>query len=577
MNTKSKNKKPNKDKYKLLSIFTYCIIILSLNIFNSCNSDLSTPLPIPIDVKISTQGYANIDGRIGAGDFTKEFIFQLNNLPEDGYWQYSLIINDEPQQGYIYAANSTAQIPNKKRSEWWIDLNNLSNDSIDIELVLFSDSLGYEHKTFLYQFKMEMHDIKSWQDLQAMGYDLAGEFTLHNDITFPDPAQDNFPENGFVPIGVSPGTGNAFTGTLNGNGYSINNLTIQRQYMNYVGLFGALSNSAEIKNLNIKLSDVGIIGYDYVGALAGYAEKSCKITDCEMFGKVYGNNYVGGLVGCIEGNSLISFSRATAEIKGNNNIGGISGFTNYASITKRCFSEINIIGINNVGGLIGWNNGLVEECQVDIAEVKGKKMVGGLTGQNNGFIKKCAVPYGSIDGDSATGGIAGYCGSKSLIYTACSKVDVTGKLITGGAMGLNCGKVNNCYSAHNKVSGNIIIGGFAGESHNEIKNSYSNTLVISESSPDGHVGGFIGNNVDATLTNNYWTEDNNPIKISIGNGDITGIYMKKSEDFITFEPDSGDVREIFTGWDFEVVWAILDTKNKGFPYLNCERDLTIEF
>lgn len=75
------------------------------------------------------------------------------------------------------------------------------------------------------------------------------------------------------PIGTTGS--NAFSGTYNGNGFYISNLTLSNasDYAQggYVGLFGNVS-GATIKNLTIK--DSNFAGYRYVGSFAGYAVNS---------------------------------------------------------------------------------------------------------------------------------------------------------------------------------------------------------------------------------------------------------------------------------------------------------------
>ena len=85
-----------------------------------------------------------------------------------------------------------------------------------------------------------------------------------------------------------------FTGSYNGNGFKIKNLTINRPDADYQGLFGYVQGASLT---NIKLEKVDINNGDrYVGGLAGYNWKGF-ITGCYATGLVSGNEYVGGLVG----------------------------------------------------------------------------------------------------------------------------------------------------------------------------------------------------------------------------------------------------------------------------------------
>ena len=94
---------------------------------------------------------------------------------------------------------------------------------------------------------------------------------MHLGITS-TPARQRNGGAGFIPIGNSQ---NPFTGSLNGDGFAINNLTINSSAA-YVGLFGMIGSGGSVQNLgigNISLTATGWNGsggdYAHVGALAG--------------------------------------------------------------------------------------------------------------------------------------------------------------------------------------------------------------------------------------------------------------------------------------------------------------------
>lgn len=552
----------------LIKLTAIALIVLT----TACNEERLFPTPLPQNVTLTTLGYGGVNGRIGAGDFTKDTLLEISGVPEDGLWQYRLDIGGYVQEGTMNVIDSKARFANFLRTEWWLALNKESGDSVKVEIEIIAETLGFEKGSFTTSFKKEMYDLRTWQDVQAIQYDLAGEYTLHNDISFPDPAEDNFPELGFMPIGGTKGLNNAFTGKLTGDGYTLKNFFINREYLNYVGLFGVLSYMAEVKNLRIELSGLGIRGYNYVGGLAGLADKNTVIEDCKLEGDIYGNNYVGGLVGSIGDNSSISLSRFTGNITGNSKIGGVIGYCAIGSNIDYCFSNVIVNATDCVGGLIGVNNGKVTNCQVDNITLNGAKYIGGLTGWNNGALKNCVVKTGEITGDSITGGMAGYSGSSASINMACSKTNVTGNIVTGGFIGQNLGEVINCYSTGANVSGSVVCGGFIGESSSLVKNCYADNTTANTSVS----GGFIGDKT-GTITNCYWNEDRPATPVSTGNGDSFGIEKKSTGLFKGFDPSTGGVREIFLGWDFMEIWIILPSKNKGFPYLTIERELSLDF
>ena len=117
-----------------------------------------------------------------------------------------------------------------------------------------------------------------------------------------------------------------FTGTLDGNGHSITNISINISGQNdYVGLFSKIGNGGSVSKLRLSGSVIAEQG-NYVGMLAGYVMGG-RITDVTIFNpdvssgqnQVYGNKYVGGLVGYITGTSgeqeaTISFGADTETV-----------------------------------------------------------------------------------------------------------------------------------------------------------------------------------------------------------------------------------------------------------------------
>ena len=117
---------------------------------------------------------------------------------------------------------------------------------------------------------------------------------------------------GFSPIGDnSP----KFTGSYDGDGYTINGLTIARSSTHYIGLFG-YTDGATIQDLGV--TNVNIKGKHYVGALVGSNEGS-TISNCYSTGSVTGTqNFVGGLVGWVLDTSTVSNSYSTGTVRGSN-------------------------------------------------------------------------------------------------------------------------------------------------------------------------------------------------------------------------------------------------------------------
>ena len=133
------------------------------------------------------------------------------------------------------------------------------------------------------------------------------------------------------PIGEN--NASAFNGILDGNGYTISNLTINRPNEKNVGLFGVIKGSVEIKNLS--LENIDIYGENSVGGLAGQNQTNnmAIISNCYSDGPVNGALFTGGIVGsnnagivtnCIFDTQKTGQSQAVGNSSGDNNNKGLT-------------------------------------------------------------------------------------------------------------------------------------------------------------------------------------------------------------------------------------------------------------
>ena len=99
-------------------------------------------------------------------------------------------------------------------------------------------------------------------ELQEMENDLGAYYLIANDIDASVTSTWNGGA-GFDPIGNE---GSQFTGSLDGYGFTISNLTINRPTEDKVGLIG-LGWEETLSRINLK--DCTIVGKDYVGTLEG--------------------------------------------------------------------------------------------------------------------------------------------------------------------------------------------------------------------------------------------------------------------------------------------------------------------
>jgi len=176
-----------------------------------------------------------------------------------------------------------------------------------------------------------------------------------------------------------------FTGTFDGLGHTISNLTINLPSQSNVALFGQTSSVALIQNIGL------------------------------VDGSVSGSGSVGGLVGSNGGN--VSNSYAT---------GNVSGST---------------VGMG-IGGLVGENSGTVSNSYATGNVSGGSMQTGGLVGRNSGPISN-SYATGSVSGGSMTGGLVGY--SASTVSNSYATGSVSGTSYVGGLVGNNLYIVSNSY------------------------------------------------------------------------------------------------------------------------------------
>jgi len=175
----------------------------------------------------------------------------------------------------------------------------------------------------------------------------------------------------FYPIG----NGNIpYRGVFDGNGHTVSNLTIEGQ--SYLGLFGALEQGAEVKNVGV--ADVNVIGSgDYIGGLAGL--NGGDISNCFSTGTVIGESrYIGGLVGSNYKGTIIN-NYSNCSVTGDSYIGGLVGYNDEGEIFM-CYSSGAVNIDSDVCGLVGRNswNGIIAFSFWDIDTSGQNGSYGGL-------------------------------------------------------------------------------------------------------------------------------------------------------------------------------------------------------
>ena len=194
----------------------------------------------------------------------------------------------------------------------------------------------------------------------------------------------------WVKIGASsPYNGQAiFTGSYDGQGFSITGLIIDGEDRTDNGFFSTIGDGAVVKNLS--LIDAEVTGSrEYAGILA--ARNRGTVENVFTSGSVTGNFYsFGGIIGHNYG--LIKNSYSTANVTSETFlVGGIAGAQNINAITEEPVKVINSFATGriqggtsqNIGGLVGQNRGsTVTEKSIALNE----RVISTISGTNIGRV-----------------------------------------------------------------------------------------------------------------------------------------------------------------------------------------------
>jgi hypothetical protein len=237
-------------------------------------------------------------------------------------------------------------------------------------------------------------------DLQGMSGNLGLNYALGSNIDATATSGWNAGA-GFSPVGTLVA---GFSGTFDGLGHTISNLTINRPFTSYVGLFGYGNAISVIRNVG--LAGGSVIGDGIVGGLAGRNDGT--VSNSYATGTVTGNNAVGGLVGRNLG--TLSNSYAAGSVSGSSYVGGLAGHINGGSngtvSNSYAIGSVTSSG-TNVGGLVGKNDFMLVSNSYATGSVSGTARVGGLVGHNNAGTISNSYATGSVSGSSYVGGLAG--------------------------------------------------------------------------------------------------------------------------------------------------------------------------
>ena len=257
----------------------------------------------------------------------------------------------------------------------------------------------------------------------------------------------------------------AFTGTFNGDGHTISNLTVSSDAPMGAGLFGCAAGTengaAYIRNFTLK--NVNVSGFYLVGGAVGLQFMNCPVSDIHLVGEntLTGMQGIGGIVGT--GFDLISNCSATADIVVQGDDGAcaglIAGGTTMSSVKNCEVTGGKITADGNAtwgfGALCGapWGAAEITDCKVSgtVITVSGEynRLVGGLVG------------FGGTYDPTAPAQITG-CTVEDVTIIVSETTDLVGGLIGAGKEMMEGSEVMSSF----KISDCVVSGSITGGGNN---------------------------------------------------------------------------------------------------------------
>ena len=256
-----------------------------------------------------------------------------------------------------------------------------------------------------------------------------------------------------------------FSGTFEGNGHIISNLTIGSQSSPYegscAGLFGSVNghiSNLSLENASIFFSPKAQGGQAYAASaiLCAYLGESGSVDHCLAANSSLSAVSLptsrllasGGLVGICYGKISSASVRegSLSDPNGFGTLGGLCGAAGPGSVLKLCSSSGEICGIENAvasfaGGLLGATLG--------------------DNGKNAASVQRCCA-QGTVTGGTWSGGLIGNA-SNTVVENCYTTVTVKNAVYVGGFLGIGgdastSGKISNSYT-FGQVSDCFLYGG----------------------------------------------------------------------------------------------------------------------
>jgi hypothetical protein len=307
----------------------------------------------------------------------------------------------------------------------------------------------------------------------------------------------------WVPIGNST---TPYSGTFDGDGFTISDFVITHENEGYVGLFGNVTGDIQNLYLDEVIIDLTASRMVYAGVLAGYT--TGNVTMCTTRADVTVNNpasttYAGLLIG-------FSSSPITAATTAPDFIESV-----ISQSASSGFLEVSSQQFAYVGGLIGktYNvelDGCSAAAEITVSSEAGRIYAGGLVGHNYGGILVGFEDQIEREAYLLT--------SECVVRTKITVASRGTQASVGGLYGYdNYGHLEKC-SAFLELSAaglNLIAGGVSGENWEETVINSCVTILADFTEAEGQtlafggIAGYLENS--ETLQNSYYLLDSETV------------------------------------------------------------------
>lgn len=403
-------------------------------------------------------------------------------------------------------------------------------------------------------------------------------------------------------------SGSPYSGTFDGNGKTISNLTVSgganqgiafvdfltgsitnltlsspssTGTNNYVGaLVGDLRSTGTVSN--ITLTSISVSGGQISGGAIGQVQSGATVSSLTVSGSFSAPSGAGGgAFGTVEG--TVSNVTSTVTVTGDYNLGGIAGNLYNGGSINNSFFNGNVTGTFSVGGAVGFVAGTSPTCgtltEVTTAgNISGTGNIGGLIGDVNCYkIQQSSSTAVVTASSTRAGGLVGYENTGGSITRSFFAGQVQGTEQVGGIAGASRSTITDSYSTGSVTATSGTNGGRVGGlvgwllSGATVTRTFASGTVTPPASGTSTVGGLIGNYGGGTITSSIWDTQSTGRSTSQGTG-AKGYTTQQMKNFVLYDADNlnwGITNGISSGDGVNTgtTWSICSSENSGYPFL----------